>query len=132
MAFRLVFLLPLLALVALQTSGRPQPPLRVAVAGLVHGHADGFLSHVLGRTDVQIVGIAESDRSLFDRYAAKFHLDPALYRRDLDELLRADRPQAVLAYSSTFDHRRIVELCARYSVAVMMEKPLATTFEDAE
>src|SRR5215470_5509497 len=134
MPFRLLLLLPLLALLpAAAAAGRqPAQPLRVAVAGLVHGHADGLLSHALGRTDVQIVGIAEPDRSLFDRYAAKFHLAPELYHRDLEELLRADRPQAVLAYSSTFDHRRIVELCARYSVAVMMEKPLATTFEDAQ
>jgi len=107
-------------------------PLRVALAGLVHGHADGFFSHSLGRKDIQIVAIAEPDRALFDRYAAKFKLDPSLYHADLDELLRTLHPQAVLGYTSTFDHRRVVELCARYSVPVMVEKPLATTYEDAQ
>jgi len=107
-------------------------PLRVALAGLVHGHADGFFSHSLGRKDIQIVGIAEPDRALFDRYAAKFKLDRSLYHADLEELLRSVRPQAVLGYTSTFEHRKVVELCARYSVPVMVEKPLATTYEDAQ
>jgi predicted dehydrogenase len=109
-----------------------KPPLRVAIAGLVHGHADGFFSHSLNRPDIQIVAIAEPDRVLFDQYAAKFHLDPSLYHADLDEALRAAKPQAVLVYTSTFDHRRVVELCARYSIPVMMEKPLAVSYEDAQ
>jgi len=107
-------------------------PLRVAIAGLVHGHADGFFSRSLGRRDIQLVGIAEPDRALFDRYASKFKLAPSLYHADLEELLRTVRPQAVLGYTATYDHRRLVELCAHYSVPVMMEKPLATTYEDAQ
>lgn len=108
------------------------PPLRVAIAGLVHGHAGGFFSHALQSKDIQIVGIAEPDRALFDQYAAKFKLDSSLYHADLEELLRSVHPQAVLGYTSTFDHRKVVELCAKYSTPVMMEKPLATTYEDAK
>ncbi len=40
-------------------------------------------------------------------------------------------PQAVLVYTDTFDHLRVVEICARHGVHVVMEKPLATTYEDA-
>ncbi len=109
-----------------------KPPLRVAIAGLVHGHADGFFTHSLNRPEIQIVAIAEPDRPIFNRYAAKFHLDPSLYHADLEEALRATKPQAVLVYTSTYDHRKVVELCARYSVPVMMEKPLAVSYEDAE
>ena len=109
-----------------------QAPLRVAIAGLVHGHADGFFSHSLGRSDIQIVGIAEPDRALFDQYAAKFKLESALYHADLEELVRTLHPQAVLGYTATFDHRKVVEVCARYGISVMVEKPLATTYQDAE
>jgi len=109
-----------------------QAPLRVAIAGLVHGHADGFFSHSLVRRDIQIVGIAEPDRALFDQYAAKFKLEPALYHSDLEELVRTLHPQAVLGYTATLDHRKVVEVCARYGISVMVEKPLATTYEDAE
>jgi predicted dehydrogenase len=101
------------------------------MAGLAHGHADGFLSRTKDRSDIQIVGIAEPDRKIFDRYAAKFTLDPNLYHADLDEMLTATHPQAVLVYTNTFDHRRAVEICAKHSVPVMMEKPLAVSNEDA-
>jgi predicted dehydrogenase len=106
-------------------------PLRVAIAGLAHGHADGFFSGSLRRADIRIVGISDSDRALFDRYAGKFGLDAGLYHADLEEMLRSTKPQAVLIYSSSFDHRKIVELCARQHIAVMMEKPLAVSLEDA-
>lgn len=106
-------------------------PFRVAIAGLVHGHAEGFFSNAIHRPDVQIVGISDPDRTLFNHYAAQFALDPALYYTDLEELLRTAKPQAVLVYSSTFDHRKIVELCARQHISVMMEKPLAVSLQDA-
>jgi glucose-fructose oxidoreductase len=129
-------LLPLLASLVICAAALPaaetKPPLRVAIAGLVHGHVDGFFSHSLHRADIQIVAVAEPDRALFDRYAAKFHLDPSLYHADLGELLRTTQPQAILAYTSTFDHRKVVELGARHSVSVMMEKPLAVSYEDAQ
>jgi glucose-fructose oxidoreductase len=120
--------------------------LRVVIAGMVHGHVDGFLSGVAKRTDVEIVGIAEPDRVLFERYAEKYNwLDARLYHADLEELLAATHPEAVLAYTSTFEHRKVVEICARYTsgirtaatarlnrLVVMMEKPLAVTAEDAQ
>jgi len=105
--------------------------LRVAMAGLAHGHADGFLNHIKDRHDVELVGIAEPDRAIFDRYAAKFHLDPKLYHADLDELLTATKPQAVLVYTNTHDHVRAVEVCAKHKIPVMMEKPLAISIADA-
>ena len=61
-------------------------PLRVAVAGMAHGHTNGFLQRVKNRHDVEIIGVAEPDRKLFDRYAADFHLDASLYHADLDEM----------------------------------------------
>ncbi len=114
----------------LLSAAEPEP-LRVAIAGLVHGHAGGFFSTFLHRPDMRIVGINDPDRALFDRYAKQFSLDPTLYHADLEEMLAATKPQAVLIYSSTFDHRKIVEICAKHHISVMMEKPMATTVEDA-
>lgn len=107
-------------------------PLRVAIAGLVHDHVDSFFSNSTHRLDIHIVAISDPDRSLFDRYAAKFGLDSALYHADLEEMLRTTKPQAVLVYSTTFDHRKIVEVCAKHHVSVMMEKPLAVSLQDAQ
>ena len=129
-----IFTIVLALTLALGFSTRAQSStatLRVAMAGLAHGHADGFLNHIKDRHDVELVGIAEPDRGIFDRYAAKFHLDPKLYHADLDELLTATKPQAVLVYTNTHDHVRAVEVCAKHKIAVMMEKPLAISIADA-
>jgi predicted dehydrogenase len=118
--------------VAMSTSAQSSTAtLRVAMAGLAHGHADGFLNHIKDRHDVELVGIAEPDKAIFDRYAAKFHLDPKLYHADLDELLIATKPHAVLVYTNTHDHVRVVETSAKHKIPVMMEKPLAISIDDA-
>jgi predicted dehydrogenase len=105
--------------------------LRVVMVGLAHGHAEGFFNRVKDRHDIQIVGIEEKDRELFDRYATRFGLDHSLWHADLDEMLNATHPQAALVYTNTYDHRRAVEICAKHGVSVMMEKPLAVSNEDA-
>ncbi len=105
--------------------------MRVAIAGLVHGHVAGFLQANLHRPDIELVGIAEPNRELAAKYAAEYHIDNTLLFTSLDEMLEKTHPQAVLAYTTTYDHRRVVEICARHGVAVMMEKPLAVSLEDA-
>ena len=106
-------------------------PLRAAVAGLVHGHAEGFFEQNLHRPDLQIVGVAEPDRQLASQYASRYGLNGSLLFSSLEEMLLKTHPQAVLVYTNTLDHRKVVELCARRGVHVMMEKPLAVSMEDA-
>jgi glucose-fructose oxidoreductase len=106
-------------------------PLRVVIIGMVHGHVEGFLSPSLHRPDIQIVGISEADQSVAQRYANQFKIEKSLLFADSEQMLRQTHPQAALVYTNTFDHRKAVELCARYGVHVMMEKPLAVSLEDA-
>src|SRR2546425_1549001 len=110
---------------------REEAPLRVALAGLVHGHAFGFFDQFQKRADLQVVGIAEADRQLTAQFTKRFGLAAGLFYSDLEEMLKVAHPQAVLAYPNPYDHRRVVEICARYGVPVMMEKPLAVSLEDA-
>jgi predicted dehydrogenase len=109
---------------------KEEEPLRVAIAGLAHGHAFGFFDQFQKRKDLQVVGIAETDGQLVAQFEKRFGLAPNLFYADLDEMLKKTKPQAVLAYTNTYDHRRVVEICARYGVSVMMEKPLAVSAED--
>jgi glucose-fructose oxidoreductase len=112
-------------------TNKEEAPLRVALAGLVHGHASGFFDQFQKRADLQIVGIAEADGQLVAHFEKKYGLAPSLFYSDLEEMLKATHPQAVLAFTNTYDHRRVVEICAKYGVPVMMEKPLAVSLEDA-
>ncbi|MBZ5682559.1 MAG: Gfo/Idh/MocA family oxidoreductase [Acidobacteriia bacterium] len=106
-------------------------PLRVGIVGLVHGHVHGFLQQSLHSPEIEIVGIAEPDTRLAAQNAARYGFDRGLLFSDLEEMLQKAHPQAVLVYTSTYDHRRVVEICARHGVHVMMEKPLAVSLEDA-
>jgi predicted dehydrogenase len=106
-------------------------PLRVAIAGLVHGHVGGLLQQNQHRPDIQIVGVAEADSKLAAFYESKFGLPHGIFFASVDEMIEKTKPQAVLIYTNTFDHRSVVEACARHGVPVMMEKPLAVSLEDA-
>src|SRR6266478_8315359 len=76
-------------------------PLRVAIAGLVHGHVEGFFQRSLHRPEIQLVGIAEPDQQLSARYATEFSLNRSLLFTDLEDMLQKTHPQAVLAYTNT-------------------------------
>lgn len=107
------------------------PPLRVGIVGLVHGHVAGFFEHSLHQPGIQVVGIAEPDPQLAARYAQQFALDRSLLFSRLEDMLEKTHPQAVLVYSNTFDHRQVIEVCARHGVHVMVEKPLSVSLDDA-
>ena len=118
-------------LFARNSSAPSHAPLRVAIVGLVHGHVHGFLDHYLKSPEIEIEGIVEPDRQLLSQAAAKYGFGEKLLFTDLEEMLSKIHPQAVLVYSNTYDHRKIVEACAKHRVHVMMEKPLAASFDDA-
>ena len=107
------------------------PPLRVAIAGLTHDHVFGFFLSNLHRSDIQLVGICEADQKLAAKMADRFGFDRRLLFTRLDDMLEKARPQAVLAYTNTFDHRAVIEACARRGIHVMVEKPLAVSLDDA-
>ena len=108
-----------------------KPPVRIALAGLEHDHALGFIPRFNGRTDVQLVGIVETNADLIARYSERFHLDRNLFYPNFEELFAKTKVQAVATFTSTFGHERVVEICATHHVDVMMEKPLATNMKQA-
>ena len=119
-----VLLLPLVA------AGKP--PLRIAIAGLVHGHVDGFLRAAANRPDVQIAGIFDPDTALQQHYAKLYGLADSIFFTSLGTMLDQVKPEAVATFTSTFDHATVVEACARRHIHVMMEKPLAVSLKDAQ
>lgn len=120
----LLVLLPLAALAA-------QPPVRVVIARLTHGHVGGVFGRA-AKGDVQVVGIYEPDRAVVDRYVKRFGFDRRLVHTDLGETLDALKPQAVLAFGAIAEHRAVVEAAAPRGIHVMVEKPLAFSVDDAD
>ena len=122
------------AIVTLLPVARAQekPPLRLVIAGLVHGHVSGFLRGAQGRTDVQIVGLFDPDAALLRSYGDRYKIPEAARSTDLAKLLDSVRPEAVAAFTNTLDHPAVVEAAAQRKLHVMMEKPLAVSNADAQ
>lgn len=107
-----------------------QNPVRIAIAGMSHAHVTPLLRH-LDRTDIKIVGIAESDQALCDRYARQFNIDRKIIFSSLEEMLDQTKPDGVITFTSISDHLRVVQACAPRKIHVMVEKPLAVNTKHA-
>lgn len=108
-----------------------QTPIRVAIVGLTHGHVMGFLHALPESRSATLVAIVEPDKALAAQYAKRYKLDAALFYSDEETMLEKVHPDAVLAYGTIAEHRRVIEIAAKHGVSSMVEKPLATTVEDA-
>ena len=120
--------LPVLAVAQDNPDGKP---LRLAIAGLNHGHVSGFLSGALRRSSVQLVGIYDPDATLLARYADQNHLAAEIRFTDLAKMLDTVKPEAVATFTDTAGHAGVVEACAPRHITVMMEKPLAVNMKQA-
>jgi predicted dehydrogenase len=121
----------LAALLATAGEAPAQQPIRVAVVGLVHGHIQGFLHNLPAHPEITLVGISEPDAALRQLYIDRTHLPASLFFPTEAAMLQSTHPQAILVYTSTAGHRAAIEQAAPLHIAVMVEKPLATTVEDA-
>ncbi len=110
----------------------PDRPLRLAIAGLVHGHVNGFLRGAQGRKDVEIIGLYDPDKTLLQQYADRYKIPAAAQFTSLEEMLTQTKPEAVASFTNTYDHAAVVEAAASRRIHVMMEKPLAVSNADAE
>jgi predicted dehydrogenase len=120
-----------LGILFLAITGHGQNILRVGVAGLTHDHVHNIMNQYK-KGEVMIIGIAEADPQLVQRYKNTYHLPDSLFFKSLPELLEHTHPDAVLAYNAISEHLDVVERCAPKGISVMVEKPLATTVKDAE
>ncbi|WP_090152404.1 Gfo/Idh/MocA family protein [Dyadobacter soli] len=123
--------LAILFLALLSFSSMAQKPVRLAVAGLSHGHV-GWAFNRKDKTDMQLVGIWETNPELVKQFTERYKLDPKLFYSDLNKMLDETKPEAVSAFGAINEHVVVVRACAPRKINVMVEKPLATTFADAK
>lgn len=127
---RYLLMLCTFTFLTLTAKGQDGEPLRLAVAGVSHGHLWEVISR-LDRGDFKIVGVAEKDDYLREHNGLRDKLDPNLFYADLGEMLDKTHPEAVIVYEPIYDHLRVVEACAPRGIHVMVEKPLAVNNEHA-
>lgn len=128
--FRFVNLTLTVMICLFSFSSLAQHPLRLAIAGLSHGHVDWAFNRP-DRTDIELVGIYEADPELVERYATRYKLDRSLFFDKLERMLDQAKPQAVSAFGAISEHITVVRAAAPRKIHVMVEKPLAFTLADA-
>ena len=106
-------------------------PVRIAVAGITHGHA-GFILGRKPKPDIEIVGVYEPNTELAKHHAQSYGINPGLFYTNLDKMLETVKPEAVVAFGSIYEHMAVVEACAPKGIHVMVEKPLATNLAHAK
>jgi predicted dehydrogenase len=119
------------ALYAQDSGSSPAKPVRVAIAGLNHGHVSGFLQGAEKRKEVEIVGIWDPDSALLSKYAKSDNFAAGILYTDLAKMLDTVKPEAVATFTDTFGHAAVVEACAPRHITVMMEKPMAVDMKQA-
>ncbi|RIW17168.1 gfo/Idh/MocA family oxidoreductase [Algoriphagus lacus] len=119
-----------LLLLVLTPAFAQEKTLKIGVAGLNHGHV-GWVFDADKRPDLEIVGIAEPNRELAQRYVRQHGLSMDLVFDSLEEMLEKTKPEAVTGFGTTYAHLEIVQACAPRGVHVMVEKPLAVSLAHA-
>lgn len=105
--------------------------IRVGVLGLTHDHVWGNLNNLVKHADAELVGAAEPDTVLRDRFQSQY--GEKVIVSDYAELLNGRHNlQAVFIFA---DNRTSAELgaeAAARGLHVMLEKPMATNLELAD
>lgn len=128
MKFLVLFSLIIASLMSMAQTAKQ--PFRIAIDGLTHTHVHWLLSR--GKDgDIEIVGIAEKNRELAERYLKQYNLPLSLLFPSLPDLLKKIQPEAVAAFNSIYEHLSTVQTCAPMGIHVMVEKPLAVSLSHA-
>lgn len=128
---KITIVLLLAITVVIPTNSNAQKPIRLAVAGMSHGH----ISFILGRPDkgdFELVGVCDTSKVLTQNIQTRYDLPPEIIYHDLKKMLDETKPEAVVAFGSIYDHLAVVEACAPRGIHVMVEKPLAVNMEHAK
>lgn len=102
--------------------------MKIGIISFAHMHAFSYASSLVELPGVELAGIADDNRERGEQMAQRFDTRYC----DLDELLAADDIQGVIICSENARHREFTEAAARAGKHVMVEKPIATTLEDAQ
>ncbi len=108
-----------------------QEKLKVVVAGLSHDHAH-IIMNAYRNNNIELLGIAEADKDLVERYSKSYKFTDDLVFKTLEEALAVTKPDVVLAYNPVSEHVDVARICMPKKIPVMVEKPLATTLKDAQ
>jgi predicted dehydrogenase len=120
-----------LALVILAVLPAFAQPYKIAIIGLVHSHYGSNLPAIVKSPQVKLVGIAETIPELIAEAKTRGAGDVPFFD-DYKKMLDATKPDIVWAFVENNRHLEIAKECAPRKINLIYEKPLASTYKDAQ
>jgi UDP-N-acetylglucosamine 3-dehydrogenase len=102
--------------------------MKVGIISFAHGHANSYASSLVGIKEIDFIGIADSDVTRGKKAASRFK---TVHFERYEDLL-AQKLDAVIITSENSFHKEHAIAAAKSGAAVLCEKPLAHTVEDAK
>jgi predicted dehydrogenase len=131
--------LPLAWLLTLPLAAEPY---KIAVVSMLHAHVWLHLGTMLTGDQVKLVGVSETLPDLIARAtredpipqrqgATRPAVPSSLIFADWKKMIDQTRPDIVWAFTPTNGHVEVVRYCAPKGIHVIVEKPLAATYQEA-
>ncbi len=104
------------------------------IAGLCfdHPHQEDQLAAALKHPRAEVVGVFDTDVSRMREACERLSIGLDLQYSDYEQCLEATQPDIVILCPTTAAHADWTERVAPYGVHVLMEKPFASSLEDAD
>ncbi len=104
---------------------------RFGIISFAHVHINRYLPEILSNPKAELVAIVGigSNKELAERKARELGIS---YYESLSDMIANSQVEAVYIASEPYLHKEIIEILAPEGIAVLCDKPLATTMEDAE
>lgn len=102
--------------------------IRIGFLGIAHMHSVSYTHNLLAMPGVEIVGMWDRRDDLATQWSSRM----GVRRFDSAETLLGEGLDAVVVCSENVHHRPYVEMAAGRVKAILCEKPIATTVEDAQ
>lgn len=103
--------------------------LKVGMLGFAHVHAPGFAHCLTQLPGVELAAISDADPNLVAKAVVEYGGEPYA---DFRELVKRDDISAVVIMSANAHHHDMAVAAAEAGKHVLCEKPLATTWADAQ
>lgn len=102
--------------------------MKIGFFGCEHMHAHGYIDSFKQIEGIEIIGVAEADTKIGKAFAKTYAIP---YFNNYEQFLKEDM-DAVVICSANVRHVQMTVAAAKAGKHVLVEKPIATTVEDAQ
>jgi len=101
--------------------------IKIAVVGCGRISKNHFDSIDIHKDHIELISICDANQQVLSKYKVKYKVNGYL---DLEQMLKSEELDLIAICTPSGIHANQTELCAKYGINVMTEKPMATRWQD--